>query len=85
MCPAGRAIKRCSAESSMLVSVMREIDIWRAANLLIKQHGTDAEIEAAKLADLMLGRGDGQGYLLWLRIKRAIVEWRAAPPDRAAH
>jgi len=25
-----------------------EIDIWRAANLLIRQHGANAELEAAK-------------------------------------
>ena len=63
--------------------MVSDLDVWRAANLLIKRHGTDAEIEAAKLADLMLGRGDGQGYLLWLRIKRAIVEWQASPPGHA--
>ena len=27
------------------------IDIWRAANLLIKQHGENAEIVAAQRAD----------------------------------
>jgi hypothetical protein len=59
------------------------IDIWRAANMLIKRYGAEAEIEAARLADLMLERGDGPGHLLWLRIKRAIVEWQSAPPGRA--
>jgi hypothetical protein len=33
-------------------------DIWRAANLLIGQHGADAEIVAARRADEMLERGD---------------------------
>jgi hypothetical protein len=48
-----------------------EIDIWRAANLLIRRHGANAELEAAKRADLMLDRGDDDGRLLWARIRRA--------------
>ncbi|HJU19362.1 MAG TPA: hypothetical protein VJ770_23145 [Stellaceae bacterium] len=35
-----------------------DLDIWRAANLLIRQYGADAEIEAARRADQMLDRGD---------------------------
>jgi hypothetical protein len=35
-----------------------DLDIWRAANLLIKQHGDNAELVAAQRADLMLVRGD---------------------------
>ena len=33
-----------------------DLDIWRAANLLIRQHGADAELEAGRLQDLMLDR-----------------------------
>jgi hypothetical protein len=39
-------------------------DIWRAANLLINKHRDLAEIEACRLADLMLDRGDRDGELL---------------------
>jgi hypothetical protein len=42
----------------------------RAANLLIRRHGANAELEAAKRADLMLDRGDDDGRLLWARIRR---------------
>ena len=56
-----------------------DIDIWRAANLLMKQHGENAEIVAAQRADLMLERGDRDGRLVWLRIRRAIAELQAAP------
>jgi len=59
--------------------MIADIDIWRAANLLIRQRGADAEIEAARLADLMLGRGDREGQLVWMRIGRAIVELQAPP------
>jgi hypothetical protein len=59
-----------------------DLDMWRAVNLLIRQHGADAEIEAARLADLMLDRGDRDGQLVWLRIMRAIAELQAAPTGR---
>jgi hypothetical protein len=56
-----------------------DLDIWRAANLLIREHGGDAEIEAAKRADLMVERGDLDGQSLWKRIRRAIVELQSPP------
>ena len=59
--------------------MISDLDIWRAANLLIRQHGEDAELEAAKRADLMLERGDLDGQSLWRRIRRAIVELQAPP------
>lgn len=64
--------------------MMSELDIWRAANLLIKQHGADAEIEAARKADLMLDRGDREGQRVWLRIRRVIVALQA-PAAGPAH
>jgi hypothetical protein len=57
-------------------------DIWRAANLLIREHGIDAEILAARRADEMIERGEHDGQLVWLRIGRAIVELQAAPAGK---
>lgn len=54
-------------------------DIWRAANLLIREHAAEAEIVAARRADEMLERGYRDGQLVWVRIRRAIVELQAAP------
>jgi hypothetical protein len=59
--------------------VISDLDIWRAANLLIREHGADAEIVAAQRADDMLERGDHDGKSVWLRIRRAVVEMQAAP------
>jgi hypothetical protein len=64
--------------------MISELDIWRAANLLIREHGDDAELEAARRADLMLERGDLDGQLIWKRIRRAIIELQApakGPPN----
>jgi hypothetical protein len=57
-------------------------DIWRAANLLIREHKTDAEVVAARRADEMLDRGDHDGQVVWLRIRRAIVELQAVPEGK---
>jgi hypothetical protein len=59
--------------------VIPDHDIWRAAYLLIERHVAGAEFIAAKRADEMLDRGDHDGQLVWLRIRRAIVELLAAP------
>jgi hypothetical protein len=58
--------------------MVSNLDIWRGANLLIQEHGADAELEAARRQDLMLDRGDDEGRLVWARIRRAI-EARRAP------
>ena len=38
-----------------------EIDMWRAANLLVKRHGRDAAVLAAQRADECLAAGDEGG------------------------
>lgn len=62
--------------------MVSDLDIWWAANLLIRKPGANAELEAAKRADLMLDRGDVHGRLLWMRIRRAIEELQAPRRDR---
>jgi hypothetical protein len=62
--------------------MVSDIDIWRAATLLIRKHGTDAELEAARRQDVMLDRGDMEGRDLWRRIRRAIEALQAAPSGR---
>jgi hypothetical protein len=42
--------------------VIPELDIWRAANLLICRHGAGAVSEATRLAGRMLDRGDSAGW-----------------------
>jgi hypothetical protein len=59
--------------------VISEIDIWRAANLLIRRHGPDAELEAARMQDLMLDRGDDELRHLWRRIRQAIKALQVPP------
>ncbi len=46
-----------------------DLDIYRSANLLVKQHAEDAPIEAAMRADAMLEAGDLDRYRTWKRIR----------------
>jgi hypothetical protein len=62
--------------------MVSDLDIWRAANLLIRKHGADAELEAARLQDLMLDRGDDEGGVVWAQIRRAIEVMRAPPSGK---
>jgi hypothetical protein len=63
--------------------MISDLDIWRAATLLIKQHGQDAEIVAARRVDELAEREDNEGRAVWLRIRRAIVELQATPSGLA--
>ncbi|MFQ5882730.1 MAG: hypothetical protein ACE5I9_09720 [Candidatus Methylomirabilales bacterium] len=51
-----------------------DLDIYRAANELIKQHGDKAAIHAAMRADAMLDAGGMEGRAVWLRIVKAAGE-----------
>ncbi len=51
-----------------------DLDIYRSAQVLVKQYGQDAPIEAAMRADAMLDKGDLDGYAVWKRILRAVEE-----------
>jgi hypothetical protein len=56
-----------------------DLDVVRAASLLIGRHGADAAIFAAQRANAMLDRGDRYGQSVWLRIKSAIVALQGGP------
>jgi hypothetical protein len=55
---------------------MLEVDIWRAANVLVKRHGEDAAIIAAQRADALLAEGDVEGQRAFKDIVKAINELR---------
>ena len=67
--------------------VTSDLDIYRAANELIKQHGDVADIEAAMRADECLAAGDMEGEAVWLRIIKAIEELLSEerPEDAEVH
>jgi len=70
---------RVKRVSDMLrrTATMPDAAICRAANLLIQQHGANAEWEASRRAEAMRSRGDCYGQLVWSDIRRAILGLQA--------
>jgi hypothetical protein len=50
---------------------------------MIERHGAEATLEAARMIDAMLDRGDLAGRGVWRRIRQAIVELQARPEGPA--
>ncbi len=64
-----------------------DLDIYRSAQVLVKQHGQVAPNHAAMRADAMLDKGDPDGYAVWRRVLRAVEELQgtAPKPGEAVH
>ncbi len=64
-----------------------DLDVYRCAHELIKQHGEVADIEAAMRADELMDAGDMEGEAVWLRIVKAIAELLSEerPGDAEVH
>jgi len=56
--------------------MLSDLDIYRAAHLMMHSHGGNAELEAAIYADRMLRRGNRDELLTWFRIWRTIAVMR---------
>ena len=59
---------------ALTLCLIPDLDIYRSATLLVKQHGPDTPIHAAMRADTMLEAGDLDGLAVWKRIVRAVEE-----------
>ena len=61
-------------------AMIPDLDIYRSAAVLVKQHGQDAPIHAAMRADAMLEEGDLGGFAVWRRVLRAVEELQGTAP-----
>jgi hypothetical protein len=52
------------------------LDIWRAANILVKEYGDEAPLLAARRCDALLASGDVDGQRVWKGILRAVEQLR---------
>ena len=60
-----------------------EIDIWRAAQLMLKRYGDEALKESAARADELVAAGDDNGAAVWRRITAAVAQLsNTIPPGR---
>ena len=51
-----------------------ELDIYRAANILVKEYGQQAPLMAASRIDALLALGDVDGQRVWKAVLRAVNE-----------
>jgi hypothetical protein len=57
-----------------------DLDIYRTANVLIREHGDEADLEAAQHADAMLEKGAIDGQRVWKRVLAAVKEIQREEP-----
>ena len=62
-----------------------EIDIWRAANLMLNRYGDEADIESAIRAEELAEAGDRAGEAVWRRIIDAIGQLENTTPTGRVH
>jgi hypothetical protein len=65
--------------------VIPEIDIWRAAQLMLKRHGDKALEESAARADEFVATGDHNGAAVWRRITAAVAQLVNTTPPGMVH
>ena len=57
-----------------------DLDIYRTASVLIREHGDEADLVAAMRADSFLDDGDIDGSAIWKRVLKAVKEIQKQEP-----
>jgi hypothetical protein len=65
--------------------VIPEIDIWRAAQLMLKRYGDQARKESAARATELTLAGDDEGAATWHRIMEAVTQLANTTPPGPVH
>jgi len=65
--------------------VIPEIDIWRAANLMLKRYGEKALEESAKRAEKLAADEGYDGAGTWRRIADAVAQLANTTPAGPVH
>lgn len=61
--------------------MVARVEVWRAANVLIREHGDAAVGLAEEMADELRSQGDLEGRRLLRAIVEAIVELQRVSPN----
>jgi hypothetical protein len=65
--------------------VIPEIDIWRAAYLMLRWYGDTAQVESARRAEEFAAAGDTAGVAVWRRIIDAVGLLAKTTPPGPLH
>ena len=75
----------CRPQACSLRRVIPEIDIWRAATLMLKRYGDKAHEQSAARADELAAGGDHDGADTWRRITAAVEQLTNPVPPGPLH
>ncbi|HUC11460.1 MAG TPA: hypothetical protein VL985_13680 [Stellaceae bacterium] len=62
-----------------------DVDIWRAAALMLKRYGDNAQQESAKRADELAAEKDRDGAAIWCLIVDAVAQLANTTPSGPVH
>jgi hypothetical protein len=65
--------------------VIPQIDIWQAAQLMLKRYGHKALEESAARAGELMSAGDNNGAAVWRRITTAVAPLANTTPPEPLH
>jgi hypothetical protein len=68
------------AGNKLALAMIPEIDIWRAASLMLKRYGEKALEESAARADELFAEQDHDGAAVWRRTVDAVRQHEAVRP-----
>ena len=75
----------CRPQACNIRRVIPEIDIWRAATLMLKRYGEKALDESVTRADHFAADGDHDGAATWRRITVAVGQLANNTPPGPVH
>ena len=75
----------CRPQACEFSVVIPEIDIWRAATLMLKRYGEKAHEQSATRADELAADGDHDGADTWRRITAAVEQLANTTPPGPPH
>lgn len=64
------------------MQMLSQMDIYRTAQLLIRQHGDAAILEAARRADHLNEEGNRAGFHVWRAVIAAVQEIQNTTPPK---
>ena len=75
----------CRPQACDVRRVIPEIDIWRAANLMLKRYGDKAHEQSVTRAEELAADGDHDGAVTWRRITDAVLQLANTTPPGPVH
>ena len=82
---AGLGLDHMPAGDKLALAMIPEIDIWRAASLMLKRYGEKALEESAARADELFAEQDHDGAAVWRRIIDAVGQLAKMKPSGRPH